>query len=195
MGTVAQISDAGLTPQEEQFAVAVIAHGGRRKKAYLEIYGPGIKNVTSAASKIAKKPLVAARIKQLLDDDLEIAKTNAKRVIAETARIAFANPLDIFDKEIYREEKRLVLLNLEDIPPSLSAAIKKIKSHAKGIEVEFHDKTRVLQDMQRRFGLLGERRDSESQQVHIHLDMRGDGPIDIKSDVIDVTPESPGDVY
>ncbi len=197
MGAVAKISDSRLTPREAQFAVAVIANGGKRKEAYLEIYGPGVANVTAEAAKIATKPHVAARIRQLLDDDLEIAKTTAKRVIAETARIAFANPLDIFDREVYRKEKKLVLLDLDDIPPSLAAAIKKIKSHAKGIEVEFHDKTRVLQDMQRRFGLLGDRKDAESQQVHIHLDMRGSGPVDLVADIpeaveVDPAPEENG---
>ncbi len=189
MGNIATIGDTVLTPQEEKFAHAILAHGGKRKPAYLEVYGDGIKNVTSAAAKIATKPHVKARLTELLDDELQIMKTTAKKVIAETSRIAFANPLNIFDREVYRETKKLVVKDLDDIPDDIAASIKKIKQSKFGVEVEFHDKTRVLQDLQRRFGLLGERKDVEAQQVHIHLDMRGDGPIDLKSNVIDVTPD------
>lgn len=188
MGTAIKMNEGKMTLQEEQFALTLVGNGGRRKEAFVEVYGD-IPNPSQAAAKLAKKPHVAERIADLMTNELEIAQTNAKRVIVETSRIAFANVLDIFDPDIYREEKRLVLLNLEDIPRHLSAAIKKIKSHAKGIEVEFHDKTRVLQDMQKRFGLLGERKDAEAQQVHIHLDMRGDGPVDLKAPAIDVTPK------
>ena len=201
MGSAAKISDSGLTLKQEQFSVAIIANGGDRKAAYLEIYG-NAKNPGTEAGKVAEKPLVAARIRQLLDDDLEIRKTTARRVIAETARIAFANPLDIFDRQVYRDEGKLVLIDLDDIPPGLAAAVKKIKSHAKGIEVEFHDKTRVLQDMQRRYGLLGGRSDAESQRVSVNINLGSDAPIKLTAavveaaparQVVDVTPASPAD--
>jgi hypothetical protein len=201
MGTAAKISDSDLTVREEQFAVAIIANGGKRREAYVEVYG-NTNNPALAGAKIATKPLVAARIRQLLDDDLEIRKTTARRVIAETARIAFANPLDIFDRQVYRDEGKLVLIDLDDIPPGLAAAVKKIKSHAKGIEVEFHDKTRVLQDMQRRYGLLGGRSDAESQRVSVNINLGSDAPIKLTAavveaaparQVVDVTPASPAD--
>jgi|TARA_Y100000310_G_scaffold62512_1_gene57830 hypothetical protein len=179
--------DSGLTPQEEKFAVALLAHGGKRKDAYLEVYGPGTKNVTSAAAKIATKPHIAARVRELLDDELEIMKATAKRTIAEVSRIAFADPLSIYDEAIYEETGKLVFKKLSDVPKGLRQSIKKVKPTKFGIEVEFHDKTRVLQDMQRRFGLLGERRDGESQQVHIHLDMSGKA----KPEVIEVTATEP----
>lgn len=196
MGAVAKITDEGLTPREAKYAIALIAHGGNRKQAYLDVYG-SCANITSEAAKIANRPHVMAYAKQLLSDELEIAKTDALRVIAETSRIAFSDPLSIFDEDEQVKSGKLVIKRLRDIPRGIRASIKKIKQHAKGIEVEFYDKTRVLQDLQRRFGLLGDRKDSTAQQVHIHLDMRGDGPIDMVGEVpapreaIDVTPAEP----
>ncbi len=196
------ITNENLTLKEEQFAVALVANGGKRKEAYLEVYGGDAKNPGTEAGKIVKKPHVAARVKQLVADELAIAGTTPKRVVAEVARIAFSNPLDAFDKEIYRKDKKLVLKDLDDIPTSLAASIKKVKSHAKGIEIEFHDKTRVLQDMQRRFGLLGDRKDAESQRVSVNINLGSDAPIKLTAavveaaparQVVDVTPASPAD--
>jgi hypothetical protein len=191
MGAVAKNEDSGLTPMEEQFASAIVAHGGKRKVAYLEVYGAGVAKPAQEALKIATRPHVMAYTKQLFANKLEAIKTRADRVIAETARIAFADPLLIYDEEEYDRSGKLVFKKIGNIPKDLRAAIKKVKPTKFGIEVEFHDKTRVLEQMSRRFGLLGDRKDAESQQVHVHLDMRGDAPIDVVAEVIEVRPATP----
>jgi hypothetical protein len=46
----------------------------------------------------------------------------------------------------------------------------------------------ALRQLAKSLGLDKVKPPTEAQQVHIHLDMRGDGPIDIRSNAIDVTP-------
>ena len=89
-------------------------------------------------------------------------------------------------------EGRYQVRDLDDLTKEQRAAIKSIRPvntpDGPRVEIELHDKMGALRQLAKTMGVNEKKPQSEAQRVHIHLDMRGDGPIDLVADVVDVTP-------
>ena len=65
MTVEANIVVASIDPEMDMFALAYVEHGGNLKKAYEEVYGPGVYQAVAKAQLLLSNPQVIARIGQL----------------------------------------------------------------------------------------------------------------------------------
>ncbi|MDP6110358.1 MAG: hypothetical protein QGG53_00695 [Planctomycetota bacterium] len=87
-------------------------------------------------------------------------------------------------------EGRYQVRDLDDLTKEQRAAIKSIRPvntpDGPRVEIELHDKMGALRQLAKTMGVNEKKPQSEAQQVHIHLDMRGDGPIDMVAEIAEV---------
>lgn len=59
------VAAMNMDPEMDMFALAYVEHGGNLKKAYEEVYGPGVYQAVAKAQLLLSNPQVIARIGQL----------------------------------------------------------------------------------------------------------------------------------
>ena len=94
-------SSLGLTMKQEAFAQAVIVENtlsDAYRKAY-DCAGMTPKTINDTASKQAKHPEITQRIAELRDRAEKAADVALDRWMREQARIAFANPLELYNDD------------------------------------------------------------------------------------------------
>jgi hypothetical protein len=179
-----------LTPKQLRF-VSGYVEGGNKVEAYRQAYD--CRRMTDAtirrkSQEVATSPTVAAEIERHYTDLRECNKLTGQRVMEEIGALAFSDFTDYVQVAAGRYQVR----DLDDLTKEQRTAIKSIRSvqtpDGPRIEIELHDKMGALRQLAKSLGLNEKKPPTEAEQIHIHLDMRGDGPIDIYSDVVDVTP-------
>lgn len=96
------------------------------------------------------RPLIQARIKELLQERRKEYDVTVERTIQEMARVAFADITSIIDSF---EGGVVTYKSLINIPVRVRPAIKKISQTVSGVTVEFHDKLGALEQLAKYFGM------------------------------------------
>lgn len=150
--------------KHERFAQEV-AQGKTAEEAYaLAGYSPSLKN----AQRLKSSEGIRSRIEEILSQAAQKAGITVERVLAEYAKIAFA---DITEAVTWGEavavqdadggEDRLVqsvvLMDSADLPKTVSAAIAEVKQTKEGLAVKFHSKTAALDALGKHLGMFKER--------------------------------------
>ncbi len=141
---------AGLSSQQERFAVLVAGGTMSQSEAYRETYPASRKWKPSAvhveACELAANTKVAQRIQALCRIAAEKASLNAAEILREVRRIALS---DI--GELMHADGRVKLPN--ELDPATRATIKKFKIDELGrIEYDFWDKNNALEKAMRHLG-------------------------------------------
>lgn len=132
---------AELKPQLEAF----VAAGYSPDKAY--------------ASRIAKRPDIRGRVRELLEEAAEYADVRRVRVLVELDRVGRANLADFY------EEDGKTLKNIKTLPRSITAALAGIEWDEDGVaKVKLHPKNEANFTLLRHLGGLPE---PERQNVNI----------------------------
>jgi phage terminase small subunit len=128
-------------------------------------------------------PEIETRISEIQGVMAMRSQATADRVIAELARIGFADITEM----VSIERGRLKMKDTKDISPDLRAAIQEIQKGKTGIKVKLHDKIAALQHIGKHLGLFKENVDLN---VNISLADLVNGSYQLASDgqVVDVTP-------
>jgi len=135
-------------PKHEIFAQQVT-----RGKNYNQAYAiAGYKENDGNASNLAARPEVAARIQELKGVAAARASVTAERVLAELARIGFAD----ITEAVRIEDGRVHLVDTSKLSPDIVAAISEIRQTRDGIAVKFHDKRAALENLGKHLGLFKE---------------------------------------
>jgi phage terminase small subunit len=166
-------------PQREIFATQ-IAKGVAPIKAYITA---GYGESSGQPYELVDAPDVATRIGEIRSVMAMRAQVSADRVIAELARIGFADITEM----VSIERGRLKMKDTKDISPDLRAAISEIQKGKTGIRVKLHDKIAALQHIGKHLGLFKENVDLN---VNISLADLVNGSYQLASDgqIVDVKP-------
>lgn len=153
-----------LTDRQLAFVDAYLADEGfNASNAAREV---GYKSPGQAAATLLSNPKVAALIGKRLKERSEACQVKAERVLVELARIAFANPQDMFSKDG-------VLMDITDMPESIARAIASVRvkqtTNDEGevvttsTEVRFWNKNNALELVAKHLGMLDDRLNVEHE--------------------------------
>lgn len=168
----------GWTPirrvQHETFAVAV-AKGATQADAYMEAFPHTrkwkVSSVRVAASVLASKEPVAARISALLGKALRKNQVSVERVLQERARLAFFDARKLFDED----GKPIPIHKLDD---DTAAVIQGLdvedlleKGEAIGVVRKYKLATKAdsLTALEKHLGMYSENAGEGALSIHIHL--------------------------
>ena len=133
-------------PRHEAFAQG-LAKGMSEIDAYTKA---GYKPSPGSASRLSRKGNIRERVLELISLALEENEVTVQRVLAEMARMAFYNPVDVIK---VLGGKLGDLTKLQSLPEDLQRCIKKITPVKLGDEihyrVEFADKEHMLDSLAR----------------------------------------------
>jgi phage terminase small subunit len=157
--------DAELTLREKRFVEEYIIDLNGRQAAIRAGLGKSIKSATEMASRMRKKPHVAAAISALM---AERSGVTGAAVVGELGAIAFSR----ITSYLKLEKGRLVLAvaDLNELPDEAKAAIARLRERVDpdtglvSIDVELHDKLGALDKLGKTLGIFKER----SEVAHTH---------------------------
>jgi len=144
-----------LTPLQrcfvEEYLIDLKGAAALRRAGYKE------RAAASRASKLLRKPAVAAAVKKAMEKRSHRTQIAADRVLREYARIAFADIRDLTEVK----DEALQVKALDDLSADDAAAIAEltIDGKGKGTKIKLHDKKRALDAIARHLGLFGKRQE------------------------------------
>ena len=160
-------SASKLTAKQERFCQEYMIDLNATQAAIRAGYSE--KTAYSVSSENLRKPEVQDRISELQQTIQERTEITQDRVIAEYAKIAFANTTDVIEwgdtimieVEVDGEMQRvpfhgIKIKNSKDLPANIQAAVKKVKQGKDGLEVEMHDKKGALDSIARHLGMFND---------------------------------------
>lgn len=142
-----RILSNGLTMMQELFCNEYIVDFKKQAAAIRAGYAPG--SASGTAAELYKMPKIRKRIMELLRVRREEYNVTEERMQQEIARIAFADPFKIMKT---LNKRKFSIKNIDDIPPSLRAAVKSVRSTKEGLHITFHEKTTALEMLAKHFG-------------------------------------------
>jgi phage terminase small subunit len=178
-----------LTIKQEKFAQGLFA-GLSQREAYKQAYDAENmtdKSIDEKACELAGNVKIESRIKELTDELKERNMVTVERVLAELAKVGFANGSDfakviektyiekVFDEEgneidqIEKKYKTVEIMVTDEIDKNKLAAIAGIKSTREGIEVKTNDKIKALELMGKHLGMFTEK--IESTNINLNDDI------------------------
>ena len=134
--------------RRELFAQA-LARGEPQIKAYASA---GYAENASHACTMAAMPEVVARVEEIVIIRAARADVTADRVLAELARIAFAD----ISQMVSVKDGRAVFTETAQLTPDQRAAIAEISETRDGMKVKLHDKVQALEKLGKHLGLFKE---------------------------------------
>jgi phage terminase small subunit len=179
-----------LTIKQEKFAQGLFA-GLSQREAYKQAYDAENmtdKSIDEKACELAGNVKIQSRIKELTDELKERNMVTVERVLAELAKVGFANGSDfakviektyiekVYDEEgneigqIEKKYKAVEIMATDDIDKDKLPAIAGIKSTREGIEVKTNDKIKALELMGKHLGMFTEKIESTNHNVNEDLD-------------------------
>ena len=138
-----------LRPRQQRFVEEYLIDANGHQAALRAGYAP--KCARQTVTKLLKHPEIAAAIRRDMDTRAERMRLDADRVLAELARIAFAdigNLVDWGPDGITLKPKRE--LSADD-----RAAVAEVATGGAGPRLRLHSKQRALDAIARHFGLYG----------------------------------------
>ena len=167
-------SAAKLTAKQERFCQEYMIDLNATQAALRSGYSA--KTAGSVGAENLKKPEIQKRISELQLEIQERTEITQDRVLAEYAKIAFANTTDVIewgDTTVANAEidglsvqvpyHGLKIKSSADLPLNIQAAVKKVKQGKDGLEVEMHDKKGALDSIARHLGMFKDRMDLSSE--------------------------------
>ena len=143
-----------LTPRQQRFAAEYLvdlnATQAARRAGYSE------RTAHAQGRRLLQEPHVSAWVNQLLDERSTRLEVTADRVVAELAKIAFADPRSLFDADG-------VLLPIHRVPNEVAQAIAtmEVTTDAGGTlkvtKIRFCDKVAALTLLARHLGMLNDK--------------------------------------
>jgi len=135
----------------------------------------------NSGSRYFEKPEVTTLINELMTQRIERIDRDADDVLKEFEHIAFSNIMDIFDCDVGNEQQPnsnhgLALKNLNELPLSVSAAIREIKItpvpglESNKIEIKLHNKHSALEALGRHFQIF-DKDSTQSIEFHMNIDL------------------------
>jgi phage terminase small subunit len=112
----------------------------------------GYEQNSGNAHTLANQPLVAARINELKAVIAARASVSAERVLAELARIGFAD----ITQAVKVKSGKVTIADTAELGPDVTAAIAEIRQGRDGVTVKFHDKRAALENLGKHLGLFKE---------------------------------------
>ena len=178
-------SAAKLTAKQERFCQEYMIDLNASQAAIRAGYS--VKTAGSVGAENLKKPEIQNRISELQKTIQERTEITQDMVIAEYAKIAFANTTDVIewgdtilikvevDGEMqYVQTHGIKIKNSKSLPPNIQAAVKKVKKGKDGLEVEMHDKKGALDSIARHLGMFND-----------SLELKGKLEVQTLSDLMD----------
>jgi phage terminase small subunit len=131
----------------------IFAQNVSRGKTLTEAYViAGYKENDGNSSTLAAMPHVANRIKELKGITAARAQVTAERVLAELARIGFAD----ITSAVQVVGGKVQLVDTAELGPDVTAAIAEVRETRDGVAVKFHDKRAALENLGKHLGLFKE---------------------------------------
>lgn len=119
-----------LKPQIEEFCYRYCGNNYNAAAAYLEVYNSTNKDYAAAcASRLLKKPEVAAKVAEIRKDKLAEMQVDADRVTEKLAEIAFATRGD----DYYNANAQIKALDI--LSKQFGMQVQKVEAKAEIIEV------------------------------------------------------------
>lgn len=112
----------------------------------------GYEQNSGNAHTLSHQPAVLLRINELKGIIAARAQVSGERVLAEMARIAFANISDA----VRIVDGKVQALDTDRLSPDIQAAIAEISEGRDGIKVKLHDKRAALENLGKHLGLFKE---------------------------------------
>lgn len=148
-----------LTPKQKLFVAEWLVDLNATAAALRAGYSQ--KTAAQVGYQLLQKPAVAEAIQQAMDDRAKRTTVTQDRVIAELAKIAFANGADFAQVvtlkrgEPGRPGVQIVeLTDTSSLDADQRAAISSIEETKHGIKVSTYDKVRALELLMRHMGML-----------------------------------------
>lgn len=137
-------------PRHEAFAVRM-ARGEGNRAAYMAVY-PNAKPIAADASaaKLLNRLEVRARIDGLMAAAAEKAGVTIERIVAEFARIGFADPRRV----VSWDGTAVLVRNSADLSDDDAAAIAEVGKTREGVKIKLHDKVSALEKLGRHLGMF-----------------------------------------
>lgn len=158
-----------------------VARGKTQAEAYVIA---GYKENQGNATSLACRPEVAARISEIKLVAAARANVTAERVLAELARIGFAD----LTAAVSVVDGKVQIIDTAKLSPDITAAISEIREGRDGVTVKFHDKRAALENLGKHLGLFKENIDLN---VNVSLADLVNGSY--KLDAGELKPVAPGD--
>jgi phage terminase small subunit len=174
-----------LTIKQEKYAQGLFA-GLSQREAYKQAYDCSNmtdKSIDEKACELANNVKVASRLQELTNELKERNMITVERVLAELAKVGFANGSDFArviektymepipgekgEETTYKEVKykAVEVIPTEQLDNDKLAAIAGIKSTRDGIEVKTNDKIKALELMGKHLGMFVEKVESKNLNI------------------------------
>lgn len=167
--------------RQEKFAQA-LAKGVTAGDAYAQAgYKPNPRN----ADRFKKNKEIMARVQEIATAGAEKAGVTVERIMAELARIGFADITRAVEWGEALAVKSLAsggeatgeplivqgvaLIASGNLPPEVTAAISEVRKTKEGISIKFHDKTAALLNMGKQLGMFKEKME-HSGSISVTID-------------------------
>lgn len=167
--------------RQEKFAQA-LAKGVTAGDAYAQAgYKPNPRN----ADRFKKNKEIMARVQEIATAGAEKAGVTVERIMAELARIGFADITRAVEwgealavKSLAAEGEAtgeplivqgVALIASANLPPEVTAAISEVRRTKEGISIKFHDKTAALLNMGKQLGMFKEKME-HSGSISVTID-------------------------
>jgi phage terminase small subunit len=179
-----------LTVKQEKYVQGLFA-GLSQREAYKQAYNcenMTDKSIDEKACELAKNVKVASRLKELTDELKNRNMVTVERVLAELARVAYANGTDfarVVEKEYIEDVKdeegnvtgqkvhkykTVEVIETNKLSEDKRAAIAGIKATEKGIEVKMADKIKALELMGKYLGMFTDKVEAKTVNTNIDID-------------------------
>lgn len=126
-----------------------VARGKTQAEAYVIA---GYKENGGNATSLACRPEIAERIREIKLVAAARASVSAERVLAELARIGFAD----ITNAVKVLNGKVIIADTAELGPDVTAAIAEIRQGRDGVAVKFHDKRAALENLGKHLGLFKE---------------------------------------
>jgi phage terminase small subunit len=134
-------------------AQEIFANQCARGKSQSEAYTiAGYKENPGNASNLAARPEVAARINEIKMIIAARAQVTAERVLAEMARIGFAD----ITQAVRVENGKVQVIDSAQLSADVTAAIAEVSETRDGVKLKMHDKRAALEALGKHLGLFKE---------------------------------------
>lgn len=149
----------GLTLKQERFAQEFIANGGNASAAYRAAYDAANmlpETITQRAYELLHDSDVAAMVAQLQGEAAAASRITVQRILAERARIAFADPRSVMSWTA----DGVTLTPSDDLDANAAALVAGVeetrsKDGTVSVKLKLHDKDAALRALEKYLGIGG----------------------------------------
>jgi phage terminase small subunit len=180
-----------LTIKQEKYVQGLFA-GLSQREAYKQAYP--CKNMSDAvidvkACELSNNGKIKVRLKELTDELKNKNMVTVERVLAELAKVAYANGSDfakvvekeyiedikdeegeVIDRKVHRY-KTVEVIETDRLEQDKLAAIAGIKATKEGIEIKTNDKIKALELMGKYLGMFTDKVESKTVNTNINTDI------------------------